>query len=160
KRLLGMREREVCGSRQLVDGRLAAQFRVERVLRPRETAAPLVDVDRHPYRFLLVTDGAVDCLTNPPHRVCRELGSSSRVESLDGSYQAERALLDQVEEWYAAVRLGTRRGDDEPEVRLDHPMFRRFVTCLDPLRQSNFLGGRKEAMPADLAQVLRERVRD
>src|SRR5262245_49703161 len=50
-------------------------------------------------------------------------------------------------------------GDDEAEVRLHHPIPRRLVTGLDPLRERDLLGGREESMPADLAQVLRQRVR-
>src|SRR5262245_34478827 len=105
KRLLGMLEREVSRSRELVDGRLAGQFRIERVLGARQAAAPLVDVDWHPYRFRLVAHGPVDRLTNPPDGVGRELGSSSPVEPLDGPDQAERTLLDQVKQGHAAVSV-------------------------------------------------------
>ena len=68
----------------------------------------------------MVRDGALHRLADPPGRVGRELVAAAPVELLDGAVEAERALLDQVEERNAeaAVALGDR--DDEPQVRLDH----------------------------------------
>ena len=74
----------------------------------------------HADRARVVRHGALHRLADPPGRVRRELVAAPPVELLDGAVEAERALLDQVEERDAepAVALGDR--DDEPEVRLDH----------------------------------------
>jgi hypothetical protein len=55
-------------------------------------------VDGHPDRPRLIGEGAVDSLADPPGRVRRELVAAPPVELLDRADQAERALLDQVEE--------------------------------------------------------------
>src|SRR5262249_61510515 len=77
--LLRMLERKVGFTRKLINGRLARQRRIECQLGPRQTAAPLVDVDRDPDRFCLVARRAVDRLTNPPPGVGTELCSSSPI---------------------------------------------------------------------------------
>ena len=68
----------------------------------------------------LVGDRAGDGLADPPGRVGRELVAAAVVELLDGADQAERALLDQVEEREAAAEVALRDRDDEAQVGLDH----------------------------------------
>ena len=131
--MLGVSDREAGRRRELVDGRPAAQFIVERALGPQHTAAALLNVDRQPDRLCLVADGAVDRLTDPPHGVRGQLVPPPPVKALDGADQAERALLDQVEQRDTAVSMAASDRDDEAEIRLDHPMLRRGVAMLDPL---------------------------
>ncbi len=52
-----------------------------------------------------------------------------------------------------------RDRDDEPEVRVDHPLFRLAVAPLDPLRELDLLLGGQELVPADLVQEQLQRVR-
>src|SRR5581483_743053 len=87
-----------------------------------------------------------------------ELVAAAPVELLDRADEPERALLDQVEEGQAlvAVVLGDR--DDEPEVRLDHPLLRAPVAALDRLRELDLLGRRQERVAAGLAEEELERV--
>src|SRR5258708_2516046 len=101
--------------------RRAAELRPERALGAVQLLHPLDDVDRHADRSRLVGERPRDGLADPPGRVGRELVAAAPVELLDGADQAERALLDQVEERQAlvAVVLGDR--DDQAQVRLDHP---------------------------------------
>ena len=48
------------------------------------------------------------------------------------------------------VALGDR--DDEPEVRVDHPLLRLEVAALDPLRQLDLLGRGQQRIAADLVE--------
>src|SRR5262245_35142063 len=118
-----------------------------------------MDVDRNPDRVHLIADSTVDRLTNPPHRIRGELRPSTPVEALGRANEAKRALLDQVEERHATIRVRASHDDDEAKIRLDQAMHRRQVALLDPLCQPDLLGRRQQAMPADLTQVLRERIR-
>src|SRR5437870_5768064 len=107
-------------------------------------------MDGHPDRVCLVTDGAVDRLSNPPHRVRGELRAPPPVEALGGADEAERALLDQVKERHAAVPVRASDDDYEAEIRPHHAILRCYVACLDPLCQPDLLGRREEAVPANL----------
>ena len=138
-------ERQVRLVGDLLERRLAAELRPEVPLGAVHLLQPLDDVDRHPDRARLVGERAGDRLADPPGRVGRELVAAAPVELLDGADQAERALLDQVEERQAlvAVVLGDR--DDEAEVRLDHPLLRLRVAALDLLRELDLLRRRSAA---------------
>ena len=100
----------------------------------------------------MVGDGALHRLADPPGRVGRELEAAAPVELLDGAVEAERALLDQVEERdaEAAVALGDR--DDQPQVRLDHPPLGGQVAALDRLREHDLLGRGQQLVAADVGQ--------
>src|SRR2546421_492328 len=80
------------------------------------------------------------------------------VELLDGAVEAERPLLDEVEERHAepAVALGDR--DDETEVGLDHPALRGRVAALDRLREVDLLGGGEQLVAADVGEEELQRV--
>src|SRR5207248_1566654 len=82
-------------------------------------------VDGDPDRPRLVGDRPRDSLPDPPGRVGRALVALAVVELLDGADQAERALLDKVEEAQAAPEVRLRDRADEGEVRLDHLRGRR-----------------------------------
>ena len=90
--------------------------------------------------------------------VGRELEAAPPVELLDCADEAERALLDEVEEREPLVAVVLRDRDDEPEVRLDHPLLRLHVAALDPLRELDLLRGRQELVPARLAQEELQRI--
>src|SRR5207344_2133070 len=96
--------------------RFAAELDLEAASRPTELLLPLDDVDGYADRARVVRDRALHRLANPPGRVGRELVAAAPVELLDRAVQAERALLDQVEERQAlvAVVLGDR--DDQAQV--------------------------------------------
>jgi hypothetical protein len=77
---------------------------------------------------------------------------STRVILFGGANQAERALLDQVEERQplVAVVLGDRH--DQAQVGLDHVLLGLCVAALDALRELDLLGRGQERHPADVAQ--------
>src|SRR5205807_6832994 len=93
------------GFGQLVLGRLATQLDLEPASRARQLLLPLDDVDGHADRAGVVRNGALHRLADPPGRVRRELVAPPPVELLDRAVEAERALLDQVQE-----------GDSQPAV--------------------------------------------
>src|SRR6185295_7555427 len=78
------------------------------------------------------------------------------VELLGRANEAQRALLDQVQERQALVAVVLRDRDDEPEVRLDHLLLRVEIAALDPASQIDFFLGGEEP---DLADVLQEQLK-
>ncbi len=124
QRLVDVLDRQAGRLGELVLRRLAAELDLEPPRRARQLLLALDDVHRHADRARVVRDRALHRLADPPGRVGRELVAAAPVELLDGAVQAERALLDQVEERHAeaAVALGDR--DDEAQVRLDHAPLR------------------------------------
>src|SRR3954467_11380242 len=87
---------------------LAAQLGDELALGPADLVQLLDNVDRYPDRAGLVGKRASDRLSNPPGGVGRELEALAVVELLGGTDQAQRALLDQVEEGQALVAVVLR----------------------------------------------------
>ena len=138
--------------------RLAAEPLDELALDVDDLVQLLDHVHRDADRARLVGDRARDRLPDPPGRVGRELVALAVVELLDRADQAERALLDQVEEREPAAQVALRDRDDEAEVRLDHLRLRGHVAALDPLRQVDLLVGGEQRHLADLAQVEPQRV--
>src|SRR3954467_9817393 len=104
----------------LLGGGLAAQLGDELALGAADLVQLLDDVDRDADRARLVGERAGDRLADPPGRVRGELEALAVVELLRRARQAERALLDQVQEREAlvAVVLGDR--DPQTQVGLDH----------------------------------------
>ncbi len=99
-----------------------------------------------------------DRLADPPGRVGGELEALAVVELLGGPHQAERALLDQVEERQplVAVVLGDRH--HQPQVRLDHLLLGVEVAALDPLGEVDLLLGGQQAHLADVLEEQLQRV--
>ena len=96
----------------------------------------------------------------PPGRVRRELVAAPVVELLDCPYEAQRPLLDEVEEGQSPPEIRLRDRHDEAEVRLDHLPLREHVAALDALCEIDLLVGGQELHLADLAEVEPERVSD
>jgi hypothetical protein len=115
-------------------------------------------VDGDADRPRLVGDGAGHGLADPPRRVGRELVALAVVELLDRADQAERSLLDEVEEGETSAEVALRDRHDEAQVRLDHLRLRAHLAALDPLGQADLLVGGEQRHLADLAQVEPQRV--
>src|SRR5206468_4088374 len=97
-------------------------------------------------------------LADPPGRVGGELVAAAPVELFDGAVEAERPLLDQVEERYAEAAVALRDRDDETQVRLDHVALRRVVAALDPLREDDLLRRGEQPVAADVGKEELQRV--
>src|SRR2546428_12715698 len=93
-----MLDREAGRLRELFLRRLAAQLAVEPARGARQLLLPLDDVHRHADRPRVIRDGALHRLADPPGGVGRELVAAAPVELLDGAVEAERSLLDQIQE--------------------------------------------------------------
>src|SRR3954449_4167977 len=128
----------------LLGVRLAAEALDELALDVHDLVQLLDHVHGDADRARLVGDRAGDRLANPPRRVRRELVALPVVELLDGADEAERALLDQVEEAEAAAEVPLRDRDDQTEIRLRHLRLRDHVAALDALREGDLLVGREE----------------
>ena len=107
----------------------------------------------HADRTRLVGERTGDRLANPPRGVRRELVALAPVELLGRTDEADRPLLDQVEERKALVAVALRDRDDETKIRLDHLLFGTVVAALDALGDLDLLRGRQQI---DLAHVLEE----
>src|SRR5215475_6230144 len=101
-------------------GRLAAELASELPLGAHDLVQLLDDVHGHPDRPRLVRESPGDRLADPPRRVRRELEPLAVVELLGGADEADRPLLDQIEERQPLIAVALRDRDDETKVRLDH----------------------------------------
>jgi hypothetical protein len=106
----------------------------------------------------VVRNGALHRLADPPRCVRRELEAATPVELLDRAVQAERSLLDQVEEGHAEPAIALRDRHDEPQVRLDHVALGDRVAALDALRELHLLRGVQQLVPADVSEEQLQRV--
>ena len=131
---------------------LAAELDLEPARGARQLLLPLDDVDGDADRARVIRDRALHGLADPPGGVRRELVPAPPVELLDRAVQAERALLDQIEERHAetAIALGDRH--DEAQVRLDHAALRALVAALDRLREDDLLVGGEQLVAADVGE--------
>ena len=157
-RLVDVLDRQARRLGELVLRRLAAELDLEPPRRARQLLLALDDVDGDADRPRVVRDGALHRLADPPGRVRGELEAAPPVELLDRAVEAERPLLDQVEERHAEAAVALRDRDDEPEVRLDHPALRALVAALDRLREHDLLGGREQLVTADVGEEQLEAV--
>ena len=73
-------------------------------------------VHRQADRTPVVGHGAADGLPDPPRRVRREPEAAPELESIDGLHQTDVALLNQIEQRQAAVRVALRDRHHQPEV--------------------------------------------
>ena len=127
--------------------------------RERCRAAHLLgDVDGQTDRAALVGERARHGLADPPGRVRRELVAHLVVELLDGADEPEVALLDQVEERHAGLRVVARDRHHEPEVALDQATLGALVSEVLAPGELALLGRREQPPVADLADVELQRV--
>ena len=105
-----------------------------------------------PDRARLVSERAGDRLTDPPGRVGRELEPLAVVELLRRADEADRALLDQVKERQPLVAVVLCYGDDETQVRLDHPLLGVETATLDPLGEIDLFAGAQQSRLADVIE--------
>src|SRR5213079_1731896 len=129
--LVNVLERQAGRLGELFLRRLAAELDLEPARGPAELLLALDDVDGHADRARVVRDRALHGLADPPGRVRGELVAAAPVELLDGTVEAERAFLDQVQERDAEPAVALRDRYDEAQVRLDHAALRAQVTALD-----------------------------
>src|SRR5512133_2305740 len=111
-------ERKLHLLRDLLRRGLAPQLLHEVAARPDELVDRLDHVDGDADGPRLVGDRARDRLSDPPRRVGRELVAALVLELVHRLHQADVALLDEVEELQAAVRVLLGDRDHEAEVRL------------------------------------------
>src|SRR4051794_39452063 len=152
ERLVDVLNREAGGLGELLLRRLASELHLEPARGPAELLLPLDDVDGHADRARVVRDRALHGLADPPGRVRRELVAAAPIELLDGAVQAERPLLDQVEERHAEAAVALGDGDDEAEVRLDHLALRDEVAALDPLGEDDLLRRGQKLVPTHVRE--------
>ena len=137
---------------------LAVQLLGELAARPLRAPDLLGDVHGQADRPALVGERPRDRLADPPGRVGRELEPELVVELLDGADQAEVALLNQVEQRHAGVRVVARDRHHEAQVRLDQAPLRGFVAEILAARELALLTGSEQPAVADLADVELERI--
>src|SRR5207302_2091726 len=113
ERLLDVLHRQAGRLGELLLRRLATELDLEPARRARQLLLAFHDVHRNADRAGVVRDGTLHRLADPPGRIRRELVAPAPVELLDRAVQAERALLDQIEERdaEAAVALGDRHDE-------------------------------------------------
>ena len=118
----------------------------------------LRDVHWQADRAALVGERARDGLADPPRRVRRELVAHAVVELLHRTDQPEVALLDQVEQRHAGLRVVARDRHHQPQVALDQLALRGLVALVLPAGELALLGGREQPAVADLADVELQRI--
>ena len=111
-------ERQLHLLRDLFRSRLAADLLHQVAAGADELVDGLDHVHRDADGARLIGDGAGDGLADPPRGVGGELVAALVLELVHRLHQADVALLDQVEELQAAVRVLLRDGDHEAQVRL------------------------------------------
>src|SRR5262249_12316993 len=150
ERLVDVLDRQARGLCELVLRRLAAELYLEPARGARQLLLPLDDVDGDADRACVVRDRALHRLTDPPGRGGRELVARAPVELLDGAVEAQRALLDQVEERDAEAAIALCDRHDETQVGLDHPALGREVAALDRLRERDLFGCGQKLVTTDV----------
>src|SRR5207244_11101663 len=112
---------------------LAPQLRTKLPLRADNLVQLLDYVNGHADRSRLVGQGPGNGLPDPPGCVRRELEALAVVELLRGPDEADRSLLDQIEEREPLVAVLLRDRDNETQVCLHHLLLGAVVAALDPL---------------------------
>ena len=110
----------------------------------------LNDVHREADRATLIGECTRHCLSDPPRGVRRELEVAAPVELLDGTDQAENALLDEIEEAETLTTVVLRNRDNQAQVRFDHLLLGLHVALFDALGETNLVGLRQQGIATDL----------
>ena len=104
----------------LLRGRFAAEVLDQLLLHAHQLVDRFDHVHRDADRARLICDGSSDGLADPPRGVGRELVAPSVLELLDRLHEAHVALLNEIEEREASVRVLLGNGDHQAEVGFDH----------------------------------------
>ena len=132
------------------------------------------DVDRQPDGAGAVVDRAGHPLADPPVGVGGELVSHRRVELIDGPFESDRTLLNQIQQFQSLVLVFLGDADHKAEVGRHHPipgtfahadfvtitggelLFREFLKLLhllDVVRQFNLFSGCQQRNATDAAEI-------
>src|SRR3954451_1295649 len=125
--------------RDLIVGRLAAQFAGELALHAGDSAFALREIGGDANGAGPLLEGALHRLADPEGRVSGELVTAPPIELLGRPDQAEDSLLDQVEKREPLALVALRVGNDEAQVRVDQPLLGSQVAPPDALRQLDLL---------------------
>ena len=125
---------------------------------PRHLARPLPNVHGQADGAPAVLQSALHRLADPQRGVGGEAVAPAPVELLDGSDQAEHALLDEIRERQALALVAAGVGNDQPQVGIDHALLRLEVAALEALGELDLLVGGEQWPPPRLGEQLRDRV--
>src|SRR6185503_18226896 len=142
----------------LLRQRLTAELLDELTLHVHDLVQLLHHVDGNADRAALVRDRPRHRLADPPGRIRRELVAAPVIELLHRADEAQRALLDQIQERQATAEVALGDRDDEAQIRLDHLLLGYEVAALDPLGQGNLALGGQQLYAADRPQVEPQRI--
>ena len=94
---------------------------------------------------------AADRLADPERRVGGEAEAAAVVELLDRAHEADRALLDQIQQGHAGILALEALGEvhDEAQVGLDHAVLGLEIAALDAASELELLGGGQEPRAGD-----------
>jgi hypothetical protein len=152
-------ERQAGRIGELLRRRLAGKLDLESPCRPGNLLAAFDHVHWQADRPGVIADRSLDGLADPPGRIRRELQAPPPVELLRRPVEAERALLDEVEEGNAEATVRLCDRDHQTEVRLDHVLLGDRIASLDPLGKRLFLRRRQQLAATDVRKKELQRVR-
>ncbi len=152
KRLVDMLNRQSGRLGELVLRRLAPELDLEPACGAAELLLALDNMNGNANRARVICNRTLDRLANPPGRIGRELVPAPPIELLDCAVQAERPLLDQIQERHAEPTVALCDRDDQSQVRLDHAPLGEQVTALDGLCEHHFVRRRQQLVLADVGQ--------
>ena len=116
-----------------------------------QLAHAVADVHGQAHGAALLGHRAADRLADPQGRVGGEAEAAAVVELLDRAHEADRALLDQVQQRHPGVLALEALGevDDEAQVGLDHAVLGLEVAALDAASELELLGGGQQPRAGD-----------
>ena len=116
-----------------------------------QLADAVADVHGQAHGAALLGHRAADRLADPERRVGGEAEAAAVVELLDRAHQADRALLDQVQQRHPGVLALEALGevDDEAQVGLDHAVLGLEVAALDAASELELLGRGQQPRAGD-----------
>jgi hypothetical protein len=108
-------------------------------------------VDGQPDGAALLGHRAADRLANPERGVGREAEAAPVVELLHRAHEADRALLDQVQQRHPGVLALEALGEvhDQAQVGLDHAVLGLEVAALDPAGELELLSRGQQTRAGD-----------
>ncbi|KZR84332.1 hypothetical protein MITS9504_03047 [Synechococcus sp. MIT S9504] len=79
-------------------------------------------MDRQTDRPALLRNRTRDPLTDPPVRIGAELVATGRVELLHTTHQADRSLLDQIQQFHIPLGVLLGHTHHQAQIRRHHPL--------------------------------------